>query len=375
MFQKKKKDINRIVANVQLVLTPEQHGMLLDTTKICNAAANWFAQELFDVQCADPAVAQKHFYHDIREEFDLLSTLTQLVMSKALGAYKRDLSICPTFKLLGSISYDHRTYKMYDDKLSISTNEGRLNGIPLKMGPSAKHWLSIGKWKEADLILRKNKFYLAITVELPKPASITPSSTLGVDLGIVNIATDSDGSVYSGAKCEEVRQWYAKRRAALQSKGTRSAKRRLKKLSGGEARFKKNENHIISKKIVASAQGTGRRIALEDLTHIRSRVTVRHTQRAKHSSWAFWQLRHNITYKAALVGIPVIIVDPRGTSTTCFECEYWNRKNRKSQSEFCCLNCGHCSNADLNASKNIAQRADLNQPMVSSHDRGKRRAT
>src|SRR5713226_3998940 len=57
--------------------------------------------------------------------------------------------------------------------------------------------------------------------------------------------------------------------------------------------------------------------ALEDLTGIRERVTVRHENRYERHSWAFYQLRIYIAYKAAWAGVPVRFVDPRNTSKTC----------------------------------------------------------
>src|SRR6266480_4021921 len=111
-------------------------------------------------------------------------------------------------------------------------------------------------------------------------------------------------------------------------------------------------------------------IALEDLRHIRTRTEarLRHSQRAKHSSWSFWQLRFFLSYKAALAGVPLHTVDPRNTSRTCSECGYCAKENRKSQASFLCQACGHCDNADRNAAINIS-RADVMQPLVSSGSR------
>src|SRR5690348_3068004 len=62
--------------------------------------------------------------------------------------------------------------------------------------------------------------------------------------------------------------------------------RHLKKLSGREARFKRNTNHAISKRIVQKAKANGQALAIEDLRHIRSRTEarLRKSQRSRHSS-------------------------------------------------------------------------------------------
>ena len=149
-------------------------------------------------------------------------------------------------------------------------------------------------------------------------------------------------------------------------------KRHLKKLSGQEKRFRQNENHIISKKLAAKAKGTARRIALEDLSGIRERVTVRGPlQRARIAGWAFFQLRSFIEYKSKLAGVPVVTVDPRNTSRTCPECGHSEKSNRKSQSEFECRACGHRSHADLVGARNIGSRARgaVNNPKVAEKHR------
>ena len=95
------------------------------------------------------------------------------------------------------------------------------------------------------------------------------NETLGVDLGVVQLATDSTGESFSGAKVHEVRTRYQKRRSELQRVGTCSAKRRLKQLSGREKRFQKDTNHRIAKALVQKAVISRKALALEDLTGIR----------------------------------------------------------------------------------------------------------
>ncbi len=134
--------------------------------------------------------------------------------------------------------------------------------------------------------------------------------------------------------------------------------------------FRKNTNHVISKRIVQKAKEKQQAIAIEELRHIRQRTerTVRHSQRARQSSWSFWQLRFFLSYKAALAGVPLHTVDPRNTSRMCSECGHCAKENRKSQVSFLCQACGHSDNADRNAAINIS-RAGVMQPIVSSGSR------
>jgi IS605 OrfB family transposase len=249
------------------------------------------------------------------------------------------------------------------DTVSLLTLAGRML-VPFRFG--AYQEARMGSIKgQADLIYRKGVFYLAVTLDVPTPTPNEISEVLGIDLGIVNLATDSEGETFSGETVEKTRKRYHALRQRLQKRGTKSAKRHLKKLSGREARFRKNSNHVISKRIVQKAKAHQQGIAIEELRHIRQRTesTVRRSQRSRHSSWAFAQLRSFLSYKAALAGVPLHTVDPAYTSCTCSQCGHCEKANRKSQSEFCCKHCGFSCNADWNAALNIS-RAPVMVPIV-----------
>jgi IS605 OrfB family transposase len=166
---------------------------------------------------------------------------------------------------------------------------------------------------------------------------------------------------YTGGLVRGLRKRHLKLRRRLQAKGTKAAKRLLRKRRRKEARFQRHVNHCISKQIVAAAKGTGRGVAVEDLTHIRSRITARKSQRSVLSAWAFHQLRFLLAYKCADAGLPLVAVDPRNTSRTCLACGCIDKRNRPSQSEFKCVQCGLHGHADLFAAENI-RRAAVSQP-------------
>jgi putative transposase len=140
-------------------------------------------------------------------------------------------------------------------------------------------------------------------------------------------------------------------------------------LSGKERRFKKDTNHIISKKIVSKSKGTARAIVIEDLTNIRTRVTVKGNKekRDRHSKWAFAELREFMTYKAKKEGVPLLKpVKSKNTSRQCPSCKYIDKRNRKNQNDFECLQCHYKEMADYVAAKNIADKArvSVNEPVV-----------
>jgi IS605 OrfB family transposase len=286
-------------------------------------------------------------------------------ISKVANAYKLDRQTKRTFKSHGAIAYDDRilSWNVEKSQVSLWTVEGRLK-IPFVTGQPQLELLKYQRG-ESDLAYIHGEFYLFATCEIEDPEELDPKGVLGVDLGMVNIAVDSDGETFSGRPVNNVRYRHRRLRKKLQQKGTKAAWRRLKKLSGKERRFATHVNHVISKRIVAKAQGTTRAIALEALTGIRARVTVRKSQRVTLHSWSFYQLGSFVAYKAHRAGVPVIEVDPRHTSRTCPVCGWVDKANRPTQSRFSCVVCGFAGLADYIASVNISRRAAVNLPYAS----------
>ena len=209
-------------------------------------------------------------------------------------------------------------------------------------------------------IARKGKYFLLQTVEVPEDNIKDVEEFLGIDFGINNIAMTSEEINYSSENLNRVRDKYFKVRKSVQSKGTRGSKKLLKRLKGREQRFATITNHTISKRIVEQAKVNHKGIAIEDLTYIRERTKVRKSQRRRHHSWAFAQLRSFIEYKAKLAGIPFVVVDPQYTSQICNVCKHIGNRNGE---HFECPNCGNVDHADVNAAKNIAQLGALiNRP-------------
>jgi len=186
---------------------------------------------------------------------------------------------------------------------------------------------------------------------------------LGIDMGIVNIATDSTGEQFSGAQIETLRARRTSHRQRLQRCGTKASKRRLKSLPSRQRRFQTITNHTISKAIVAKAERSQCAIALEELKHIRARVKANKSQRQRLHNWSFGQLRSHIEYKAKRAGIKILVVDPAYTSQSCNECGFVSKANRPTQEQFRCKACGHEAHADLNAARNISRRVVVAQPI------------
>lgn len=358
----------KLRAKVKLQPTPEQQQALLETIEKANAACDWISDVAWNLRVFNQFKLHGLTYYDIREIYGLSAQMTVRCISKVTDSYKVDHKSQRTFNPHGAIAYDDRILKWYVDRQTVSiwTTQGRLT-IPFLAGQRQLELLK-HQHGESDLGLVDGVFYLFATCEKETPEPQDVEDVLGVDLGIVNIAVDSDGQRYSGAHLSNLRRRHRKQRKILAKVGTKSAKRRLKKMSGKEHRFATDLNHVISKQIVKKAKDTNRAIAMENLTGISSRVKVRRSQRDNLHSWAFYQLGQFTEYKAQLEGVPKLAIDPRNSSRECALCGHIDKRNRKSQSEFLCLKCLNVANADDNAATVLRNRgrAAINRPIVST---------
>ncbi|MDQ3250130.1 MAG: transposase [Chloroflexota bacterium] len=344
----------KLIAQVKLKPTKEQAKQLKATVIAANGAASYISEHAWMTKVFRQYDLHHALYYEIREKFALTAQMVVRVIAKVADAYKVDKKAKRTFFALGSIAYDTRilTWKLDKQIVSVWSLDGRLK-MPFVAGQKQLDLLQYAQG-EADLILRNGEWYIHQTCDLPEPVGFDPDEWLGVDSGIVNIATDSDGTIYSGAVVNAMRHRRRRQRRRLQAKQTKSATRVLRNLSGKERRFATNVNHQISKEIVKHAKRTGRGVILEDLKGIRERVRLRKRQRDDLHNWAWFQLHGFIEYKGRLAGVSVKKVDPRNTSRKCSCCGYTDKANRTSQSKFSCQQCHFSLNADHNAAINLA---------------------
>ncbi|NJK82221.1 MAG: IS200/IS605 family element transposase accessory protein TnpB [Chloroflexaceae bacterium] len=357
----------KLTAQLKLLPTPEQAIALKRTLEAANAACNHISGVAWETRTFGKFALQKLCYEQVREQFGLSAQMTIRALAKVGDAYKLDKQAKRTFRPLASIAYDDRilSFALPDSSISIWTLDGR-QSIPFVCGERQRRMLAT-RQGESDLLYHRGDWYLLVTCEVEETDSQDVDDVLGVDLGVTNIASDSDGTIHSRRHVNNVRYRHRRLRTKLQKLGTKAARRRLKQLAGQERRFTKDMNHTISKRLVETAERTKRAISLEDRKGIRTRVRARRQQRAQLHSWSFAQLRSFIGYKAQRAGIPVVLVDPRNTSRRCPACGHTDKANRPNQATFCCTSCGCAGHADVIAAENIRVlgRAVVMQPHVS----------
>lgn len=354
------------VVKIQLHPTPEQAQALHETMRQFTAAFNTVCAYGWQNNEKNGVKLHHATYYPLREMLPLMGSnliiqarvRASVSLKAAFTRKSKGRKASQPHSRLCPIRYDQRhTYKLNWNSCitSLSTCAGKMD-IPFDLPPYSVKY-SGHPIAAADLCYRKGRFWLHVVVHVPEPNIDKSNEVIGVDLGLNRPAVTSNRQFLGSHHWKEVDRRLFRLRRKLQSKGTKSAKRHLKKLRGKATRFHRDCDHVLSKRIVQNT-APGSTLVLENLTHIGNRVKMRkHTDaKRRFHSWSFAQFHSFLAYKAQERGIGVFKIDPRHTSQTCSKCGYQHRSNRRSQSLFKCRKCGYTINADLNASYNIRNK-------------------
>lgn len=333
--------------------TPEQIAKIEATLKAFADACN-YANFAVKPQITSKTTIQSMVYQDLRSKFDLSANLAVRACAR-VGANRKTAKVkgkpVNTFKPT-SADYDARIFDFREKDWTVSlTLLGGREHILLDVGNYQKGKLKDRKPTSAQLCKhRDGKFHIHIQLSDETPEIIKLNKVIGVDFGRTDIAVTSNGDKWDGKQIKDVRDKFARVRASLQVKGTKGAKRLLKRLSGRERKYQTWLNHNISRTIINQAVATNAIVAIEELTGIRERTNQQprnKTERRRSNNWAFYQLRQFLEYKGIKSGIEVVAVNPRYTSQTCHQCLHIGLRTAKT---FKCGNCSWHGDADLNGS-------------------------
>jgi IS605 OrfB family transposase len=310
-------------------------------------------------------------YHQVRSQFDLSANLTVRAIARVAANRKTaKLKNKPVKEFRPtSADYDARifTFREKDWTASLTLIGGREH-IKMAVGNYQIGKLKGRKPTSATLCKHRDGSYnIHIQIKDEAPEPIKSDGVIGIDFGRRDVAVTSDGVKWDGKNIQQVRDNFSKVRASLQqkaSKGTRSTRRRarqiLQRLSGRERKYQSWLNHNISRTIVNQAKSEGKVIAIEDLTGIRERTNQQprnKTERRRSNSWAFYQLRSFLEYKAIKAGVKLIKINPAYTSQMCHKCNHIHPvrgKSYRSGKSFKCGYCGWHGDSDLNGAVNIS---------------------
>lgn len=367
----------------------------------CNYVSNYIFNHNFEL---NQLKIQKAIYYNLRTDFNLKSQMAISCIRSVVARYKtvqtqikqhdyryQDINTGKWYHEKRDLTWLHKplnfkrpqvdlqrnrdwSYLSDDNQLSINTLNGRVKVIPVCHG--FEQYFD-GTWKlgMAKLLKTGNKWYLHIsaTKEIEDFDPQQVKHVVGIDRGLRFLATayDEKGqtSFFDGQTVMRKRAKYQRLRAQLQSKGTKSAKRRLKKLSGRENRWMTDINHQLSKTLV-NKYGSNTLFVLENLNGVSfERTDLPKTLRNQNKSWAFYQLEQFLTYKAHLNNSEVIEVSAQYTSQRCPKCGIIKKNNRNhALHEYHCENCAYRSNDDRIGAMNIQE---LGKMYISGTERPK----
>jgi len=335
----------------------------METLRQSTACFNAVAAYGWEHQQRNGVALHKATYYPLRATHpELPSQLVVSARTRANEALKSALTRvrqgrragCPTGVLV-PIRYDARSYRLAEGAVSLASVAGR-QLVPFATNPHAAGLLAqaIGS-DSADLILRNGKLWLHVVLTLPDVPFSSTGAAVGVDLGLTRPAVTSEARFLGQKRWREIDRRSFRLKRSLQAKGTKSARRHLRKLGRRIARFRRDCDHVLSARIVRSVI-PGTTVVVENLSDIRTRVKQRgRASRRRLHSWSFAQLRSFLEYKAEAAGCRVVGVDPRHTSQRCNACGHVARGNRDG-ARFSCRQCSAQANADLNAARNIRDR-------------------
>lgn len=384
---------------MKLHIYPDEAGVALlkELTVKYSGACNYVSEYVFDHGfILNFMELQKALYNDVRRECGLKSQFTISSLKTVTARYKtirtqlakkpykykdeddqwqkipRTLEWLtkpvvfhrPQADLVRGRDYSFVNGASGEKLLSLNTLGGRIKvtfDIPDCFEEYFDGSWSFGTGKIVNLL---GEWYFHIPVTKTTDEELTPDNVkhvVGLDRGLCFIVTgyDEGGSTtfIRGKDVMAKRDRFQKVRDELQAKGTKSAKRALKRISGRENRWMSDVNHQISKTLV-DRYGSGTLFAVEDLAGVSfseenlSNRTKK--QRKDLRTWSFYQLEQFLTYKAKAVGSEVLEVKPDYTSQRCPKCGRILKANRHHEiHEYICDCCGYRSNDDRVGAMNI----------------------
>lgn len=242
---------------------------------------------------------------------------------------------------------DSTTLSKRGDLYSFSTCNKRIRVmIPMQQWFSDKY--QIEKLQAGKVVYKKNRVKLQL-IFVVRNNDNCGDRVVGIDRGIYNLVATSEGYLYSAKEIRAAKRKFQHNRKTLQQKGTRSAKKRLRQMSGREKRFMQNVNHCVTKQLAENSNVSI--YVIEDLKGIAKQRYGKTLNKWLHN-WSYFQFETQLQYKCDLHGISVVKVDPRYTSQKCSVCGNLDKESRHGNL-FRCTKCGYSEHADINAAKNI----------------------
>ena len=300
-----------------------------------------------------------------REQFPFMLEVTkcspQLAIMQLGDAFKR------FFK--GESKYPQFRKKGVNDRFSLSNDQFKLKlkkdkphiQIPnLGLVRMTEHLRYNGKILSAKVFTKGGKWFVSIAVELSETTKPLPKTgkSVGLDLGITDLATLSDGTKIKALKPLKNKLKKLQRLSkslSRKQKGSNNrakAKAKLSRLHHKIGCIRKDFLHKLTTNLVKSYDT----IAIEDL-NVKGMVKNRKLARSIHDL-GFYEFKRQLIYKANQWGKTVKELDRfYPSSKTCHCCNHKVDELPLNIRNWQCPSCNTTHDRDINASVNILNHA------------------
>jgi putative transposase len=228
----------------------------------------------------------------------------------------------------------------------------------VRIKPGDHGYIPLGRYSQASITERAGRWFVSIVVPEIEEAVPNGGPSIGLDLGVTQLATLSDGTFVENPKALAAGQSkIAQLQRALQrkQKGSANQVKARAKLARAHYRVANVRRDAIHKATTSLTKSHGR-IVIEDLKVAnmtrKGGARKRGLNRVVRDA-GFSEFRRQLEYKGKLHGCEIVVVPPHYTSQRCSVCGHTEAGNRPSQAKFLCQSCGHAENADVNAAKNL----------------------
>ena len=381
---------------VMLVPNNRQRTRLFQFAGTARFAYNWALQKEREAYEADEKFISNN---DLRKEFTVLrnsadyawlqtisNNVTKQAIKDCVDAYQKFFkgqSGRPRFKSKrrGDFSFYQDT-----DKIRITAKHVKLEAIATskRRNKQSLNWLRLAEvgripvgvsYKQPRITFDGLNWWLSVAVEFKNEQPVeVHGESLGIDLGIKNLATCSDGTVYPNINRTKTVKRLKKKQRRLQrsisrkyemnnKKGERYQKTRnviksekkLLRIHHRLADIRQNYRHQITSAIIGRKPNP---VVLEDL-NVRGMMSNRHLAKAVQEQ-GFYEFRRQIEYKAQWAGIRVVIADRYyPSSKTCIVCGHVKKNLRLSERIYHCEECDNEIDRDLQAAMNLRRYGEL----------------
>ena len=336
----------------------EDFSKILEVLELHRDVVNFASEKHFGSKKNSLVELHAKVYHKIRTiRPEIPSCVVIRGIAECLANYrsiksnKHKISAPPIKKAL-CMRLDKRSYSYKNKTLSLISLNKRVK-CQLFSFSKLENLLSRYRFCDPLVFIKDNEIWIGVTFEIPTELPLEDSAC-GIDLGKRMAAVTSEGKFYQDKKFNgEIRKLrYNKRK--LQSKGTKSARRHLKKLRRKERNKNKNQSHLLANAILKETKASV--LVLEDLKGIKQKKSKRQNKNSI-SQVPFYQLKQFLKYKAPFYcRKTVITIDPKYTSQ--IDHRTGKREGERKGRRFYGVD-RVVLDADQNASINIALKSKL----------------